>query len=60
MKHYVPNSVGAKHGIIVVDAKGLYDALRRSSRVFALTEIRSGMDLLGLKDSVEKHVTDRT
>ena len=51
-----PDALTAATGIFVLDAKGVYDALQKSSSTaLELTEERSGIELLGLADSVEKH-----
>ena len=46
-------------GILVIDAKGVCDALHNSSSTaLGLTEKRSGIELLGLRESVEEFSTD--
>ena len=58
-KQHVTDAVKATLGIIVLDAKGVFDVLHNSSSTtLGLTEKRSGIELLGLKDSVEEHDTD--
>ena len=58
-KHNVTDAVKATTGIIVLDATGVYDAVQNSSSAaLGLTDKRSGIELLGLKDSVEEHDTD--
>ena len=58
-KQNVTDAVKATPGIIVPDAKGVCDALQNSSSTaLGLTDKRSGIDLVGLKHSVEEHDTD--
>ena len=58
-KHNVTDAVKATPRIIVMDAKRVYHAVQNSSSTaLGLTEKRSGIELLGLKDSIEEHDTD--
>ena len=58
-KHYVTDAVKATSGIVVLDAKGVCDAPHNSSSTaLGLTEKRSGIELMGLKDSIEEHDSD--
>ena len=42
-----------------MDAKGVYVVVQNSSSTgLGLTEKRSGIELMGLKDSIEEHDTD--
>ena len=55
MKHSVTQAVRATLGIVVLDAKDVYDALHnRRSTTLGLVEKR-GVELLGRKDSTEEH-----
>ena len=58
-KHNVTDAAKSTPGIIVLDAKVVYDAMQNSIWTsLCLTEKRSVIELLGLSDSMEEHDTD--
>ena len=58
-KHNVTDAAKSTPGIIVLDWKGVYDAMQNSNWTsLCLTEKRSVIELLGLSDSIEEHDKD--